>query len=347
MHPTTDTSSAERDLQVERSRASSIRYAEAALRSECAELSRTAAGRNHRAFRAAVSMGRFVGAGLLARPTVENALFDAQVANGYVAKDGTTAARSTIKSGLDRGVLDPREPLPTTGRPAAPADPAELARLREAQRSAEAQDRARRSQMVRLAVRTWREAGNPQGKLCERHFRQRRVTCADDIAGSVLRFHPACPFGQTRMPAIVACMRDITTGELRAIHRTALSAKGQKIDRKMLAPAAGTAIMFDRLDDSGFLVVGEGWETVLTAREHLELRPAWALGSSVAIGNLPVLDGVRTLIVLGENDRSGASAAAVERVGRRWQDAGRRVEVIWPPAGASDINDLVRERAAA
>lgn len=343
----TGTLSAEHASQAEHSRASSTRYAEAALRSECAELGHTATGRNHRAFRAAVAMGRFVGAGLLFRTAVESALFDAQVANGYVAKDGAIAARSTIKSGLDRGILDPREPLPTSGRPAAPADPAELARLREAQRNAEAQDLAKRAQMVRAAVRTWRGAGDPREELCERYFRARGITCGADIAGSVLRFHPVCPFGETRVPAIVACMRDLATGEIRAIHRTALSADGRKIDRKMLAPAAGTAIMFDRLDDSGFLVVGEGWETVLTAREHLDLRPAWALGSSVTIGNLPVLEGVHTLIILGENDKSGASAAAVEKVGRRWQDAGRRVEIIWPPADAGDINDLVRERAAA
>ncbi|MCJ2087125.1 toprim domain-containing protein [Methylobacterium sp. E-005] len=112
----------------------------------------------------------------------------------------------------------------------------------------------------------------------------------------------------------------------------------------MFGVAAGTAIMFDRIEGGGgFLVVGEGIETTLTARQHLGLAPAWALGSSGAIASLPVLADVRTLVVLAENDANGASARAAEHVAARWLDAGRAVEVVWPPEGVKDLNDTVRE----
>ena len=86
----------------------STAYAEAALTQECAKLAGTTSGRNQQTNASAFSMGQLVGSGVLDRSTVEARLFSATQANGYVAKDGASVARATIKSGLDAGALQPR-----------------------------------------------------------------------------------------------------------------------------------------------------------------------------------------------------------------------------------------------
>ena len=229
-----------------------------------------------------------------------------------------------------------------------PPDPAEIQRRAEARRKAEAQERSEADWRHRRMTEMWCAGRDPRATAAAAYYRSRGLDIDADIAGSVLRFHPNARWVDGTAPTILAALRDIRTGEIRGLHRTALDADGRKIGRKMFGVAMGCAVMLDPLDPGdGFLIVGEGVETVQTARQHLGLRPAWALGSSGAIGVLPILDGVHTLIVLGENDANGASARAVEQVGTRWQAAGKTVEVIWPPEGIKDLNDTVRGDAAA
>ena len=65
---------------------------------------------------------------------------------------------------------------------------------------------------------------------------------------------------------MVAAMRSIETDEIVAIQRTRLSPVGQKIDRRMLGPAAGAAIKLDADDAvTRRAGIGEGIETCLTA----------------------------------------------------------------------------------
>jgi putative DNA primase/helicase len=105
-----------------------------------------------------------------------------------------------------------------------------------------------------------------------------------------------------------------------------------------------------KLDPIGnTLMVGEGIETCMAARQlmsagELERAPVWALGSVGAISFFPVLEGVKRLIILGETGK--ASAEAIRICGRRWQHAGRRVQVLYSEIG-SDVNDaLMMERIA-
>ena len=258
--------------------------------------------------------------------------------------NGTAADALTAK---DRALVILGERQEFSGRDREP-DPIEAMQRREQRRKAEAQERAEAEWRQRRMMEMWRAGSDPRGTIAVTYYRSRGLDIGDDIAGIVLRFHPRARFGEGTAPTILAALRDIETGEIRGLHRTALNADGRKIDRKMFGTAMGCAVMLDRLDPvNGFLIVGEGIETVQTARLCLGLKPAWALGSSGAIGALPVLDSVHTLIVLAENDANGASARAVERVGERWHDAGRNVEIIWPPEGSKDLNDTVREDIAA
>jgi hypothetical protein len=146
---------------------------------------------------------------------------------------------------------------------------------------------------------------------------------------------------------MVAPLTCITTGRVVGAHRTALTADGVKIGRRMFGTADGTAIMLDPLSAvTDTLHVAEGIETALAAREHYGMKPIWAMGSSAGIAGLPVLPKVKRLVVCGEND-GGASRKAIAAVYARWNATGRTVEVVWPPAPFKDLNDAVMGGATA
>jgi putative DNA primase/helicase len=114
----------------------------------------------------------------------------------------------------------------------------------------------------------------------------------------VLRWHPACPWEGSRHPCAVALFTDVVTGEPKAIHRTAVTPAGEKIDRKALGPIGGCVIRLwpDAAVTEG-LVIGEGIETTLAAATNVEhrgtlLRPAWATGFAGNMAKFPVLAGI-------------------------------------------------------
>ena len=71
------------------------------------------------------------------------------------------------------------------------------------------------------------------------------------------------------------------------------------------------------------------------AARQLGHAPAWALGSAGMVAHFPVTS-TGHLRICGE--RGEASARAVELCTRRWQAAGRRVQVVMPTVG-KDLND--------
>jgi hypothetical protein len=198
----------------------------------------------------------------------------------------------------------------------------------------------------------WDEAVDPRGTLVDTYLGRRALRLTSDVAGSVVRFHPRCPWRDdetetiVRKPTLVAAFRSIANPLIiTAVHRTALSPAGEKLRRKMLGPSGDAAIMVDPDEAvTTGLVVGEGLETVLAARQ-LGWRPAWALGSAGAIAKFPVLSGIECITVLAELDDTGANARAIEAVGDRWLSAGREVLIVSPRFGG-DANDALRSIAA-
>jgi putative DNA primase/helicase len=190
------------------------------------------------------------------------------------------------------------------------------------------------------ALRIWREAMPITGTLAERYLQGRKLPL--DVDG--LRFHPYCPFGSDRLPCVVALYRDIITNEPKAIHRTALTPDGEKIDRKALGPKAGCAIKLTPDDAVATgLTIAEGIETAL-AGMALGFRPAWALGDAGEIAKFPVLPGVECLSILVDNDHAGQNAAL--ECSKRWTAAGREVFRVVPIARGQDMADVVFGRAA-
>jgi hypothetical protein len=197
---------------------------------------------------------------------------------------------------------------------------------------------------IAYARRVWHRGINPRGTLAEKYLKGRYLDLPETLGLRVLRFHPRCPWrnehtGATDYaPALLAPFRSIDDDAITAVQRIALNPDGTKRGRRMLGIVRCAAIKFDDLGPAGELVVGEGVETCMAARQ-LGLGPTWALGSVGAISFLPVIDNVRTLVVLGEAGE--ASARAVQFCTRRWRAAGRRVRVAMPDPGLSDLNDVL------
>jgi len=201
----------------------------------------------------------------------------------------------------------------------------------------------------------WNEAAGPHGTTAVQYLMARALDLPDDLAGAVLRFHPRCPWrnedtGRTeRIPALLAAFRSIDDDNITAVHRIRLDQPQHwpKADRRMLGLVHRAAVKLDPIGNTR--TVGEGIETCMAARQlmsagELERAPVWALGSVGAISFFPVLEGVKRLIILGETGK--ASAEAIRICGRRWQHAGRRVQVLYSEIG-SDVNDaLMMERIA-
>jgi putative DNA primase/helicase len=189
----------------------------------------------------------------------------------------------------------------------------------------------------KFALSIWAESIDPRETLAERYLREHRGLCLPDSASySVIRFHARLRYEVGKyLPGMVCLLRDIETNEPCGIHRTFLDRyTGEKIDRKMLGIAKGAAIKLDS-EQSATLTIGEGVETVLAARAA-GFTPAWALGSSGAVRVFPVLQNLRELTILQENDPT--SRRDVKTCSRRYLGVRRPVNIVEPKIG-NDFND--------
>jgi hypothetical protein len=193
-----------------------------------------------------------------------------------------------------------------------------------------------------LALRLWNEARGPRGTVVAGHLASRGIALPDDMAGDVIRFHPALKFNGESVAGMLALFRDIASNEPCGIHRTFLDGAGRKLDRKMLGRARGAAIKLDADENVTLgLHIGEGIETCLAAW-LAGFRPVWALGSATAIAAFPAVSGVQAITVLGEVGDGGANHRAAQACAARWIEAGREALMVTPLVGG-DLNDVWRE----
>jgi putative DNA primase/helicase len=183
----------------------------------------------------------------------------------------------------------------------------------------------------------WVGGQDPRGTVAEDYLAARRLHLPPELCGSVLRFHPQCPWRSDKvefLPCLIAAFTSIDTNEITGIHRIRLDrpARWPRVERKMLGPVAGSAI---KLDPPGQrLAIAEGVESALAARQ-LGFGATWALGSARTFA--PV-DGVSELIILGEHDEG--SRKAVDTCSELWREHGREVFLALPRTG-NDFNDYL------
>ena len=126
-------------------------------------------------------------------------------------------------------------------------------------------------QNTERALKLWADAVPIVGTIAERYLHGRGL---HDLPGDdVLRFHPSCPFGKSRVACLLALYTDIATNEPRAISRTAISAAGNKIGRMSLGPVGGAVVKIDGDEniESG-LTIGEGTRD-LSCRPPVRFSP--------------------------------------------------------------------------
>jgi phage/plasmid primase-like uncharacterized protein len=172
---------------------------------------------------------------------------------------------------------------------------------------------------------------------------------------AVFRWHPACPFGAGHMPCLLALYRNVITDEPQGVHRTPLALdgkrangpNGEKIGRKTYGPTTNAAIkLWPASTLSNRLIVGEGIETTLSAALHIPhrgraLTPAWACMNAGNIADLPVLNGVETIIILVDNDPSGTGQKKAAECAERWKLEGREIFRLTPKVPGFDFNDII------
>ena len=144
------------------------------------------------------------------------------------------------------------------------------------------------------------------------------------------------------LPAMLAPLL-APDGSLVAVHRTYLTPEGFKADVptvKKLTPAAGSlrgaAIRLQEPRD-GVLGVAEGIETALAASLGSNV-PTWSTYSAGGLAGFAWPDGIRKLIVFGDNDDAGRKAATELR--DRARTRGLACSIMTPTTAGQDWADV-------
>ena len=201
------------------------------------------------------------------------------------------------------------------------------------------------------ALALWQEAVHPAGTPVETYLTHRRIwnLLPAEAPGDGVRFHPSCKFGLRRVPAMLALVRNISSDEPQAIHRTALDSDGRKAvvdgqSRLSLGPVGGGAVkLTDDAAVSVMLGIGEGLESAVSLRSVPEFgcSPVWSVLSAGGIERFPALAGIETLFIAVDRDRSGTGQRAAQTCADRWIGAGKEVFRLLAKNDGADLNDIV------
>jgi putative DNA primase/helicase len=192
---------------------------------------------------------------------------------------------------------------------------------------------------IQRALDIWSGVRPLRGTVAELYLARRGLFAFDETR-DVLGFHPACPIGSTTMPALVALIEDITTGEPLGIHRRPLTADGGAAGAAMTLGPKGQGVIRLWPAVTTELVIGEGVETCLAAMV-LGAGPTWSVLDAGGLAKFPVLPEIEQLTVLVDHDVSKTGQRAADECRKRWVAAGKRVELLMPDAAGEDINDVV------
>jgi hypothetical protein len=224
----------------------------------------------------------------------------------------------------------------------------DLAEVRRRKAESELREREDKLRRTESALSLWAERQPFFGSPAETYLRVSRGI-GDWLDAFVrldeaLAFHPCCPFGNDRLPCMLALVRNIKTNEPQAIHRTALtlSPEPQRIDRLSFGPTGGGAIKLSPDDEvSTGILIAEGIETALSAAVKYKFHPVWSVLWRGGIADFPILSGIESVTVAVDNDASGDGPRAAAECVERLTSAGIEV-VTLQPNRAKDFNDLLR-----
>jgi len=207
-------------------------------------------------------------------------------------------------------------------------------------------ERRVRPESEQTALRLWAEAKPPLGTPVETYLASRALRLRPG-SEHALRFHPECPRGEGRLPAMLGLMRGIVTDRPLGVHRTFLAPGGRgkagvEPNKMMLGRAKGAVLKLTPDEDvTRGLALTEGIEDALAVLNS-GVAPVWACLSAGAMASFPVLGGIEALTVFADNDTAGAAAAAA--CAARWRAAGKEACVVAPPGQFKDFGAVAEAR---
>lgn len=219
------------------------------------------------------------------------------------------------------GKMDFRSPLPVTPPPKQQAEDASY------------------------PLQIFNEARPVFGTIVETYLDRR---CIRPIPDMPIRYHPSCPRGNQRLPAMVALITDAVTSQPCGLHRTYLKPDGSgKVDdapdKAILGRAKGGVVRLSPGETVSYgLGVCEGIETGISIL-NFGWGPVWSALFSGGIAGFPVLGGIDALTIFADHDDNGAGQDAALRCAERWADAGREVIIRTPLKPGDDWNDVAQE----
>lgn len=242
-------------------------------------------------------------------------------------------------------------------------DPDELARRAQSRAEAEAADEAARLSRLKWCADIWKASVPLSGSIAEMYLGRRLAGFQVPEAiyqSDAIRWNPTLlSFNGKAVPnaagAMVAKMTDPVTGQGTGIHRTWLTAAGDKISRAMAGNAGVCRLWADDAVTIG-LAIGEGIETTLAASILFGFSPCWAALDAGNLAAFPVLDGIEALTIFADADAADkrgrrAGTHAAQQCADRWVEAQREIITRVPTGTAKNdfcdmIVDLSQGRAA-
>ena len=198
------------------------------------------------------------------------------------------------------------------------------------------------------ALALWRDCEPLAGSPAEVYLNSRALQCEPSLE-TALRYYPSLygvAYGdggvkrKVMTPALVALVRDIVTGEPKAIERRYLTQDGQKHPMfnkaKALGSTGGGAVMLTGFKVSKGLNVCEGVEDALSVMALGYDGGAWAICGTSGLSSFPVVDHIPALRIWADNDRAGIAQA--DACQGRWRSAGRVANWQTMPAPYKDVN---------
>jgi hypothetical protein len=201
-----------------------------------------------------------------------------------------------------------------------------------------------RAQKRERSLRLWDDSGPiTTGSIPDIYLKARGLELPPN-PDAVLRWHPECPFAGSKLPCMVALFRDALTDQPTGIHRTYIYAPAVgRSERRAWGTISGSAIKLWPLGDSDSLAVGEGIETVLAAvKLGVTHPPAWASSVANNLSRLPVINSVRRLTILADNDANKVSQREAIKLYHTYNHVGCDALIKHPSTVDSDFNDLLR-----
>jgi putative DNA primase/helicase len=183
---------------------------------------------------------------------------------------------------------------------------------------------------IAKASRIWHNSAPIEGTPAEAYLQGRGLKPV-----KALRFHRACLFKGSAVPAMVAAYVDARTNEFRGVHTTRINPK----DRLMRGPAKGAVIKLSPDEEvTTGLHICEGIETGL-ALMAMGFAPLWACMSAVNLAAFPVLAGIECLTIFADNDANDTGLKAALECAARWEEAGIETQVLMTPETGTDFAD--------